>query len=94
MIEIDGKIGKLIKMHSGRDLTLYVKEHPSLRNPIFYFNNFIKNYQYSTVDLKKSLIVRELYSNFYEILNLLIEFIEKDFSFRMGNGKMNSLAFN
>lgn len=51
VVEVDGTNARMLKMHrslSASELEAYVREHPSLRNPLFYFYDFIKGHEYST----------------------------------------------
>ena len=45
VVGFKGKSPSIVKMHKtleGNDLSQYMKEHPSLRNPLFFFSNYIK----------------------------------------------------
>lgn len=42
----------------------------------------------------KSLDLKTYYSNFYEMLNILVKYLVNDFNLRTTNNKINSLAFD
>ena len=103
-VEIGNKTASIKKMHCPQidksvsreteHLHKYLKEHPSLRNPLFFFHDFIKQHEYSTGRLTASLNLKRVYSNFYEILNILCRIIRNDFHARQGSSKINSLAIS
>jgi hypothetical protein len=60
-VHIDSKKASLIKMSQSlsiNDLSVYVKEHPSLRNPLFYFYGFINSHEFTTESIGKSMQFR------------------------------------
>lgn len=103
-VEIHNKTASIMKMHAPQidkslsrqtqHLHKYLKQHPSLRNPLFFFHDFIKQHEYSAGCLTESLNLKKIYSNFYQILNILCRIIRNDFHARQGNSKINSLGIN
>lgn len=64
----DKKEAKLIKAHKDLEqgeLSGYLREHPSLRNPLFFFNSYIKKHEFMNSSLRDSLSVRKMNANFY-----------------------------
>jgi hypothetical protein len=50
VVELADGAAVLVKMHQDEgaaDLSYYIKEHASLRNPLFFFYNFIKSHEFS-----------------------------------------------
>ena len=84
------------KMHSDKnhDILSYVREHPSLRNPLSFFRKYVQSHELSIKSLKEFIVSKDLYANFYEILNILFDFLKNDYSVPHKDARSMSLCIN
>lgn len=59
---------------------LSLKEHPSLRNPIFYFRDYFRNHPIQISQAQKTTINSDLYAYFYKALATTVDLTLTDFS--------------
>ena len=72
-----------------------MKEHPSLRNPLFYFKRYFKEHPIQISEAQKITINKDLYSYFYRALSIVIELTITDFSTKIEQRTINSsICFN